>query len=299
MKYWVTPEEMTEYDKRTIKNGTPGDVLMERAGTSAARTAMKMTAVEDGPVIVFAGPGNNGGDGLVLARILRDKSYKVLVVLVTIAGKSLSQGCRTNRDRYTKDGGTILSADMMQKLPDSPGLVVDALLGTGFRGTIKDEFAGCLTKMSGYDCEILAVDTPSGINGKTGEADPLVVPADVTVTFAAPKAGILFPPGCGLSGSIITADIGIDIDESDDRTVPGLSDVSALLPPRSADGHKGTFGRLLLVGGSEAMPGAPQLMALGALRAGAGLVTLSVPLSAHQFVAGRIPEVLSSSFSPG
>ena len=230
---------------------------------------------------------------------LRDKSYKVLVVLVTIAGKSLSRGCRINRNRYTQDGETILSADMMQILPDSPGLVVDALLGTGFRGTIKDEFAGCLTKMSGYDCKILAVDTPSGINGKTGEADPLAVPADVTVTFAAPKAGLLFPPGCGFAGSIITADIGIDINESDDRTVPGLSDVSALLPTRPPDGHKGTFGRLLLVGGSETMPGAPQLMALGALRAGAGLVTLSVPLSAHQFVAGRIPEVLSSSFHPG
>ncbi len=299
MKYWVTPEEMAEYDRRTIKKGTPGYVLMERAGTSAARTAMKMTAVEDGPVIVFAGPGNNGGDGLVLARILRDESYKVLVVLVTIAGKSLSKGCRTNLDRYTQDGGTILSADMMQKLPDSPGLVVDALLGTGFRGTIKDQFAECLDKIRQYDCRILAVDTPSGINGKTGETDPAAVPADVTVTFAAPKAGILLPPGCGFSGSIITADIGIDIDESADRAVPGLSDVSALLPPRPAGGHKGTFGRLLLVGGSEAMPGAPQLMSLGALRAGAGLVTLSVPLSALQFVAGRIPEVLSSYFLPG
>lgn len=299
MKYWVTPEEMTEYDRRAIKNGTPGDVLMERAGTSAAYAAMKLTNVGDGPVIVFAGPGNNGGDGLVLARILRDKSYKVLVVLVTIAGKSLSQGCQTNLDRYTQDGGTILSPGRMHELPDSAGLVVDALLGTGFRGNIQDEFAECLEKMKEYDCNILAVDTPSGINGKTGEADPKAVPADVTVTFAAPKAGLLFPPGCGFSGSIVTADIGIDVDESDDRVIPALSDVSDLLPARPVDGHKGTFGRLLLIGGSETMPGAPQLMALGALRAGAGLVTLSVPLSAHQLIAGRIPEVLSSCFLPG
>ncbi len=299
MKHWVTPEEMAEFDRTAIINGTPGDVLMERAGTSAARTAMKMLNTENGPVIVFAGPGNNGGDGLVLARKLRERSYQVWVVLAAASAASLSPGCNTNLDRYVHDGGTILSTGMMQNLPDTAGLIVDALLGTGFRGSIQDEFAECLKKIREYDCRILAVDTPSGINGKTGETDPLAVPADVTVTFAAPKAGILFPPGCGFSGSIITADIGIDIDESDDRMVPGLSDVSALLPPRPADGHKGTFGRLLLMGGSEAMPGAPQLMAQGALRAGAGLVTLSVPLSVHQLVAGRIPEVLSSCFLPG
>jgi NAD(P)H-hydrate epimerase len=299
MKYWVTPEQMAEYDRRTINKGTPGDILMERAGTSAAEAAMKMTDIENGPVIVFAGPGNNGGDGLVLARILRDRGYKIWIVLAGMNGKRLSHGCRTNLERYVHDEGIVLSPEMMHELPDSAGLVVDALLGTGFRGTIKDEFAGCLAKMSRYDCKILAVDTPSGINGKTGEAGPLALHADVTVTFAAPKAGILFPPGCGFAGSIVVADIGIGIHESDDRMIPGLSDVSAMLPPRPVDGHKGTFGRLLLVGGSETMPGAPQLLALGALRAGAGLVTLSVPLSTHQLVAGRIPEVLLSSFPPG
>ncbi len=299
MKYWVTPVEMTEYDRRAIKNGTPGDVLMERAGTSAAIAAMKMTNTDNGPVIVFAGPGNNGGDGLVLARILRNKSFRVWVVLATVAGKSLSHDCQTNLGRYAQDGGTVLSPKNMHELPDSAGLVVDALLGTGFRGSIRDEFAECLAKIKEFSCRILAVDTPSGIDGNTGEADPLTVHADVTLTFAAPKAGILFPPGCGFSGSIVTADIGIDVDESPDRQIPGLSDVSALLRARPVDGHKGTFGRLLLIGGSETMPGAPQLMALGALRAGAGLVTLSVPLSAHQLIAGRIPEVLQSCFLPG
>ena len=299
MKYWVTPEEMTEYDRRAIKNGTPGYTLMERAGTAAARAAMKMVNPQNGPVIVFTGPGNNGGDGFVLARKLRENSYQVYVVLVTVTGKSLSHDCRTNLARYTQNGGTVLSSGNMHELPESAGLVVDALLGTGFKGSIKNEFAKCLQRIRDYACKILAVDTPSGINGETGETDPLAVPADVTVTFGAPKAGLLFPPGCGFSGSIFTADIGIDVDESQDRQIPGLSDVSALLPMRPADGHKGTFGRLLLVGGSETMPGAPQLMALGALRAGAGLVTLSVPLSAHQLIAGRIPEVLTPYFLPG
>ncbi|NOQ21209.1 MAG: NAD(P)H-hydrate dehydratase [Candidatus Aegiribacteria sp.] len=299
MKYWVTPEEMAEYDRRAIENETPGDVLMERAGTAAAETAMKMTKPENGPVIVFAGPGNNGGDGLVLARKLGKSAYKVFVVLAAVAGRSLSHDCQTNLGRYAQGGGTVLSPKNMHDLPDSAGLVVDALLGTGFRGEIRDVFAECLEKIKDYDCKVLAVDTPSGINGKTGKVDPLAVRADVTITFAAPKAGLLFPPGCSCSGSIFTADIGIGVDESSNRMIPGLSDVSALLPDRPVDGHKGTFGRLLLVGGSETMPGAPQLMSLGALRSGAGLVTLSVPLSAHQLIAGRIPEVLSSYFLPG
>ncbi|MEN8207890.1 MAG: NAD(P)H-hydrate dehydratase [Candidatus Fermentibacteria bacterium] len=298
MKYWVTPGEMTEYDRRAIQNGTPADILMERAGTSAAAAAMRMAAPGSGPVIVFAGPGNNGGDGLVLARILRQKGYKIWIVLAGMNGKKLSPGCLTNLERYTQSEGIVLSTEMLHELPDFPSLVVDALIGTGFRGTIKDEFALCLTRISEYNCKILSVDTPSGINCKTGEADPLALHSDVTVTFAAPKAGILIPPGCGFAGTVLVADIGIDIDKPDDRMIPGLSDVSALLPPRPPDGHKGTFGRLLLLGGSETMPGAPQLMALGALRAGVGLVTLSVPLSIHQLVAGRIPEVLSSYFLP-
>ncbi|MCD4700336.1 MAG: NAD(P)H-hydrate dehydratase [Candidatus Aegiribacteria sp.] len=299
MKYWVTPEEMAEYDRRAIETGTPGDVLMERAGTSAAVTAMKIATPKSGPIIIFAGPGNNGGDGLVLARKLREKSYEVYVVFATVAGRSLSHNCQTNLGRFAHDGGTVISPTKMNQLPSSAGLIVDALLGTGFKGKIQDSFAECLEKIRDFDCKVLALDIPSGVNGKTGEVDALTVHADVTVTFGAPKAGLLFPPGCGFAGSIFTAGIGITVDESKDRMIPGLCDVSELLPERPVDGHKGTFGRLLLVGGCETMPGAPQLMSMGALRSGAGLVTLSVPLSAHQLIAGRIPEVLSSYFLPG
>ncbi len=299
MKYWVIPEEMAQYDMRAIESGTPGDVLMEKAGTLAAERAMKMISPDQGPVIVFAGSGNNGGDGLVLARKLREKSYYAHVVLVSAPGKSLSHNCQTNLNRFVQDGGIVIPLDEMNRLPYSPSLIVDALLGTGFRGKIEGVFAECLDKASNYSCKVLAVDTPSGINGRTGETDPHTVPADVTVTFAAPKAGLLFPPGCGYSGNIFTADIGIEVTKMKNRMIPGLSDIYALLPERPVDGNKGTFGKLLLVSGSETMPGAPQLMSLGALRSGAGLVTLSVPLSAHQLIAGRIPEVLSSYFLPG
>lgn len=299
MRFWVIPEEMSEYDRRAIENGTPGEVLMERAGTSAARRAMSMVSPDQGPVIVFAGPGNNGGDGLVVARKLRERSYYAHVVMAAAPGKSLSANCQTNLTRFVKDGGIVVPPSKMDELPDSPSLVIDALLGTGFRGRIEGIFARCLDRIRSYGCRVLAVDTPSGINGRTGEVDPLTVPADLTVTFAAPKAGLLFPPGCGYTGGIVVADIGIGVDGENDRMVPGVSDVRSLLPRRPVEGHKGTFGRVLLIGGSETMPGAPQLMALGALRSGVGLVKLAVPLSAHQLVAGRVPEVLSAYFLPG
>lgn len=299
MRFWVIPEEMSEYDRRAIENGTPGEILMERAGASAAGRAMGMVSPDQGPVIVFAGPGNNGGDGLVIARKLRERSYYAHVVMAAPPGKGLSADCQKNLTRFVQDGGVVVPSAKMDELPDSPSLVIDALLGTGFRGRIEGIFAQCLDRMKEYGCRVLAVDTPSGINGRTGEADPHTIPADLTVTFAAPKAGLLFPPGCGFTGGVYVADIGIEVDGENDRMVPGVSDACKLLPPRPVDGHKGTFGKVLLIGGSESMPGAPQLMALGALRSGAGLVKLAVPLSAHQLVAGRVPEALSAYFLPG
>ena len=299
MKYWVIPEEMAEYDRRTIEGGIPADTLMERAGTAAAKKVMEMVSAESGPVVVFAGPGNNGGDGLVLARKLRERSYYAHVVLASPQGKSLSHECQNNLSRFVDDGGVVLPADKLDQLPKKPSLVVDALLGTGFRGSLKGVFAECLKKMKTLNCPVLAVDTPSGINGRSGSVDPLALEADVTVTFGAPKAGLLFPPGCGFTGSLHLADIGIEVDPDDNRMTAGLSDVFEMLPPRPSDAHKGDFGRLLLVGGSETMPGAPQLMAMGAVRSGAGLATLAVPLSCHQLIAGRIPEALSAYFLPG
>ncbi len=299
MKYWVTPEEMALSDTRTINAGTPCDVLMERAGSSAALAAMAMTQPDQGAVQVWCGPGNNGGDGLVLARLLKERGYEVYAIIATTPGKSLSLDCQSNLSRFVQSGGEALAPQKAHDLPASPALVVDSLLGTGFSGELKGVFIECTDMMRKYQCKILAIDTPTGINGKTGGADPHTLRATATVTFAAPKAGLLFPPGCGYTGNILVSDIGIDIDHNKERMVLGLSEAYALLPDRPSDAHKGTFGRLLLIGGSESMPGAPQLMSLGALRSGAGLVFLSVPLPAYPLIAGRIPEVLSSYFLPG
>ncbi len=296
MVYWVTPEEMALMDRRTIEAGTPGHVLMERAGVAVAEAASRLASPSDGPVHVWCGRGNNGGDGFVVARHLLLSGYDVLLVLAAEEEVGLSPDCALNRERFVDSGGDVLYADSAGSLPGEPALTVDALLGTGFRGRLRGTVAECLRAMARGGGRVLAVDTPTGVDCGTGQVDPLTLRATATVTFAAPKVGLLLPPGCGMTGAVLVADIGIEVDEDPSRRALDMAGARALLPERPAGAHKGTFGRLLLVGGSEAMTGAPQLMAMGALRSGAGLVTLCVPDEAYPLVAGRVPETLGARF---
>lgn len=299
MNYWVTPAEMAEFDRRTIEGGTPGDVLMERAGAEVAAAAAGMVTPADGQVHIWCGPGNNGGDGLVAARLLLKQGYDVCVVMAARPGHSLSHDCQGNLGRYLQNKGCVIPPGRLDELAASPGLVVDALLGTGFRGELDGLFAKCASHMGSFRCPVLAVDTPSGVNGTTGEVDPLAIRADVTVTLAAPKIGLLLPPATGMTGMLFCSDIGIHVDPVPSREVSGMKELRGLLPHRPVDAHKGTFGRLLMVGGSEGMPGAPLLMAMGALRSGVGLATLCVPRTAASGITGRIPEAIYTFFSPG
>ena len=300
MSYWVTPSEMADYDRQTIARGTPGDQLMERAGGFAAGMAMKMVPRDEGRVEVWAGPGNNGGDGFVLARHIAAAGYEVVVILAATDYEKLTKDCLRNLTRFRDAGGTILGMNRLEDLEDSrPALAVDALLGTGFHGKLRGSIAGCVTILRQRNCPILALDSPTGVDGTTGAADDMAPEADVTVCFAAPKKGLLVPPGCGLAGAIFVAPIGVSIPGTQDRLVVDLPAAGGLLPRVSAAAHKGTNGRLLLLGGAESMPGAPQLMAMGALRSGVGLAHICVPYPAAPAVSGRIPEALCSYFLPG
>jgi len=300
MSYWVTPSEMADYDRQTISRGTPGDQLMERAGRFAANLAMRMVPPQSSRVEVWAGPGNNGGDGFVLARHMAAAGYEVVVVLAATDYEKLSKDCLRNLTRFRDDGGTILGMNRLEDLEESrPALAVDAMLGTGFRGSLRGSIAACVNILRHRNCPILALDTPTGVNGATGEVDPMAPRADVTVSFAAPKKGLLIPPGCGHAGAIFIAPIGVTVPGTPDRIALDLQGLRALLPEVPVDAHKDTNGRVLLLGGAESMPGAPQLMALGALRSGVGLVHLFVPYPAAPAVSGRIPEALCSYFLPG
>jgi hydroxyethylthiazole kinase-like uncharacterized protein yjeF len=299
MAWWVTPEEMAAFDRRTALEGVPAEELMERAGRAACEIAVKMASPSDGPVDAFCGPGNNGGDGFVLARLLQEAGYAVRAVFAADSTSTISPLCMKKLVRFREAGGTVIGMNKLVDLSGKPGLAIDALLGTGFNGALEGPAAECTGILAAAPAPMLALDTPTGINGSTGEIDPRTPRADVTVCFGAAKAGLLLPPGCGLAGAVFVADIGIKVDGRPDRHVMDFEAASALLPDRPVDAHKSRFGRVMLLGGSEEMPGAPLLMSMGALRAGAGLVHLFVPYPAAPAVSGRIPEVICSYFLPG
>jgi NAD(P)H-hydrate epimerase len=299
MAWWVTPEEMAAFDRRTALEGTPAEELMERAGKAAHSLAVKMAPTSNGPVDIFCGPGNNGGDGFVLARHLQQSGYSVRAVFAADSTSTISPLCMKNLVRFRESGGSVIGMNKLVDLTGTPGLVVDALLGTGFHGGLEGPAAECAGILGAAPAPKLALDTPTGINGNTGQVDPRTPQADATICFAAVKAGLLLPPGCGMAGAIFIADIGIKVDGRPDRHVMDFEAASALLPDRPVDAHKTRFGRVMLLGGSEEMPGAPLLMSMGALRAGAGLVHLYVPYPAAPAVSGRIPEVICSYFLPG
>lgn len=294
MAFWLTPPEISELDRNTISAGTPGLVLMERAGASIADTASRMVEPSAGIVMVYTGPGNNGGDGFVAARLLREKGYTVMVRPSFGPSSNITDDCRVNMERYIFAGGTISHEPQV-----SASLAVDALLGVGFTGNLRGGTLDLAVECSGLGCPVLSVDIPTGVDGLTGKCDKSAVFADVTVTFAAPKLGQLIPPGCGRTGTLLLQDIGIHIPDNPVRRVMTMPFARELLPTRPVDGHKGTFGRVLVLAGSERMPGAAMMAASGALRSGCGLVELCVPLPASTAVAGRIPETLCSYFLPG
>jgi len=294
MAFWQTPSEIAELDRKAISSGTPALVLMERAGRSVAETVSSMVSPAEGTVVVYTGPGNNGGDGFTAARFLLQKGYNVIVRPSFSSSSKITEGCRTNMDRFLFAGGIISYEPQV-----TASVAVDALLGVGFAGNLRGGTLDLAVECAGLNAPVVAVDMPTGVDGLTGQCDRSAIKASVTVTFAAPKLGLLLPPGCGHCGSLLLKDIGIHVPRNDVRRVMTRHYAHSLLPERPVDSHKGTFGRVLILAGSERMPGAPQMAAMGALRSGCGLVEMCVPLPASPAIAGRIPETLCSYFLPG
>lgn len=235
----VTPDEMRAID-RVASRTTPVDVLIERAGAAVARTALRMLGGAYGRrVVVIAGPGNNGRDGLVAARRLRERGASVTVIAAS------------------EVPAEILDAD----------LVIDAAYGTGFRGEWPAPSVGSAL--------VLAVDIPSGVDGATGRACGKVLRADRTVTFAAMKPGLVMQPGRSLAGEIEVADIGLALGDVRTHWVEQL-DVAAWRQQRPFDAHKWRAGVFALAG-SPGMTGAAHLASWAAMRAGAGIVHLASP----------------------
>jgi len=294
----VGAAEMRAIDEAAIRGlGIPGIALMERAGAAVAAAARRLAP---GRAVVLCGGGNNGGDGWVAARLLREAGRPV-EALALVPGERLQGDARRAFEAAERAGVPIEALRDAGEIRAGPGdVVVDALLGTGAARPAEGLLAAVIARVEqlrASGARVLAVDLPSGLSADTGRPLGPCVRADQTVTFAFWKRGLALQPGAALAGEVLVADIGIP-PEAAARVLVGSEllveeEARALVPPRAADAHKGDAGRVLVVAGSPGKSGAAHLALTGALRGGAGLVTLAareevLPLA----LAGR-PEAMS------
>lgn len=298
----VTAEEMRQIDQQTIQGiGIPGIVLMEYAGKAVFEVIQKHFSGCQ-RVAVVVGKGNNGGDGLVAARLLARAGYSVQVTLVS------------PRDQFSGDALTNLQITQNLNLPivqahseidlDQLGhqfsqcdLIVDAIFGTGLRGAVGGLAGNIITRINESSCPIVAIDLPSGLQTNTGATGGACINATFTVAIGLPKRGLLLHPGAEAAGNVEIADIGFPPSVIDAQDIQvnwtQSSDAAELIPPRYCNSHKGTYGRVFVTAGSTGMTGAAALTSQAASRVGAGLVTVGVPRSLNPVLEVKLTEVMS------
>jgi NAD(P)H-hydrate epimerase len=297
--------QMREADRRTIEDvGISSLVLMENAGRQVV-AAMEAVHADllDGQVAVLCGRGNNGGDGFVVARTLLQRGVDVAVFLVGQVS-DVRGDARTNLDILGRLGVTIVEiADgqawelHLSEVRDCD-LIVDAIFGTGLNAPVHGLIESVIADVNASGIPVVAIDLPSGLSADTPDPIGASVEAGTTITLAAPKLPLVLPPGENRAGDIVIADIGIPsavVEELGGPRVDLLtrSGTRELITPRAADSHKGDYGHVLIVAGSLGKTGAAHLSAMGALRSGAGLVTVATPAVCLPIVAAMEPEYMT------
>jgi len=294
----VTVAEMREAE---AKAGVPVSQLMENAGLAVAQEVwLLLGEVADRRVLVLVGPGNNGGDGLVAARHLHDWGAQVQVYLVAPRREDDPVFAEVVKRQVPVLRAQEDAGEGFPRLEESLAraeVVIDAILGTGRARPIGGEMAAVLDRLAQarrrpLAPRLIALDLPTGVDADTGAADPHTVAADVTVALQWSKVGLHQLPGSRFAGRVEVVDIGIpaQLGESLSTELMDRSWARSLLPPRPPGAHKGTFGRVLVVGGSQRYVGAPRLAAMGALRVGAGLATIACGQSVHPLVVAGVSE---------
>jgi ADP-dependent NAD(P)H-hydrate dehydratase / NAD(P)H-hydrate epimerase len=292
----LTPSEAATLDGAAEARGISTSSLMERAGWAVAVAAARVAGGRSGHrVVVVMGPGNNGGDGAVAARVLDGWGMRVSAISLGEGGLREGPAAEQLRRLVAETRVTLFEyaeAPLAREL-DRADVVVDAIFGTGFHGEPKDRFADAIGQLSTSSVPIVAVDTPSGVDGATGEVAGSAVRATRTVCLGALKPGVVLPPGSFAAGEVEVADIGFPPDLiGSNLCLVEASDVAAGLPHRAPDTHKRATGVALIVGGSRAMTGAVSLMAEAAAAVGAGLVVVATPQSAMPVVQANVTEAV-------
>ena len=292
----VTPDEMRRLEQEASRYGLSTDDLMERAGLAIAlETARALGTVAGKRILVLVGPGNNGGDGLVASRHLARRGALVTLYMTSERREDDTKlRLALNEEAVLVNAATDEEFRDLARVLNSADVVLDSVLGTGrsrpLRGTIREVMLR-LSKRKGL---LIAVDVPTGVDAGTGQADPAAPKADLTLALGFPKVGHFLFPAAERVGTLKVLDIGIPQTAAKDVTLEMLTPswVRDKLPQRFLDGHKGTFGHTLIIGGSASYPGAACLATEAALRSGAGLVTLAAPQSIQSILAPRLTEAI-------
>jgi ADP-dependent NAD(P)H-hydrate dehydratase / NAD(P)H-hydrate epimerase len=299
--------QMREADSRTIQDiGIPSIVLMENAGRQVvAALEGSYSDLLTRHVAVLCGRGSNGGDGFVVARTLHQRGIAVSVfVLGAIA--DVRGDARLNLEILGRLGLTTveIADEQAWELHFSEigecDLIIDAMFGTGLKGPLVGVLETVVADVNSSGIPVVAVDLPSGLSGDTPDLIGDCIHAAITVTLGAPKLPLVLPPGEVCAGHVVIADIGIPSDVLDSVDGPRIDlltreDMREMVPPRQVDSHKGDYGHVLVVAGSRGRTGAAHLAALGALRSGAGLVTVATPKTCAPIVAAMAPEYMTLS----
>lgn len=303
MKF-VTAAEIKSIEEKAIEEyGIPSIVLMENAGHEAAIQIERiMGDFHNKKVCIFAGKGNNGGDGYVIARHLYNQGVKVKVFLIgnktDVTGDAL-----INLQIITAMGIDVIEVvnegdwDKVKIAMTFTDCLVDALVGTGFTGKLIGQMAQVVESMNKTNKVVIAIDMPSGVEADTGQISGAAVKADHTITFSLVKQGLLLYPGASYAGDVTVADIGIPrmllIDEEIRQNIITSAAVGKMFPKRSPNVHKGNCGKVFILAGSKGMTGAAALSADAAMRAGAGLVLLGIAESLHDIMETKLTEVMT------
>ncbi|WP_187119996.1 NAD(P)H-hydrate dehydratase [Bacteroides sp. AM10-21B] len=293
--------QIKELDAYTIENEPVSSIdLMERASQALAQAIAERWSVET-PFTVFAGPGNNGGDALAVSRLLAEQGYRVEVYLFNTKGV-LSPDCETNKERLAGVAGVDFHEITTQFVPPvltAEHVVVDGLFGSGLNKPLNGGFAAVVKYINSSSATVVAIDVPSGLMGEdnTYNIQANIIRADLTLSLQLPKLAFLFAENEPFVGEWQLLDIGLSeeaIDEKEtDFALTEHEDMPSMLKPRGKFAHKGSFGRALLIAGSQGMAGASVLAARACLRSGVGLLTVHVPFCNNFIVQTSVPEAMT------
>lgn len=296
-----TPAQMRELDRATIEDvGVPGPVLMERAALGVS--TLIAARYPDRHTLFVCGSGNNGGDGLAAARQLHLAGHPVACVVAAPSANELSPDASLNFKAAQKAGVNLRVGEVPDYLWDETEVVVDCLLGTGASGELRGRVADLARRINALGARgvpVVAVDVPTGVDAATGSIAADTVAADVTITFHAPKTGLVCPPGSEAAGEVVVWEIGIPegLEPEPDVWVVTADDVN--IPGRRVDDHKYRAGYVAILAGSAAYPGAAWLASQAAYRTGAGYVRLLMTAGGAGAMRTRLVETVLAEIGPG